>query len=99
MGKSWDSGTVKKCFDSSTVGQWSSEDDSETVQKSCDSETNLAGNTRNESASFSCFDMGTRPLFRVVDFLIYILDNRISRSIEANPCRFNFDYQIEPPNK
>ena len=47
-----------------TVGQWSSEDDSETVRKSCDSGTNLTGNTKNKSASLSCFDMGTRSLFR-----------------------------------
>ena len=99
MGKSWDSGTVKKCWDSKTVGQWSIEDDSETVRKSCDSETNLAGIPGINPQVFPSSTWERGHFFVFFDFLIYILDNRISRSFEANPCRFNFDNQKEPPNK
>ena len=37
--------------------------------------SSLAGNARNKSASFSCLDMGTRPLFVFFPFSNFELQN------------------------
>ena len=57
MGKSRNSETVKKCWDSRTVGQWSSENDSETVGRSWDSGT--MGKSWDSGTVKKCWDSRT----------------------------------------
>ena len=60
--------------------------------------SSLAKNITNKSASFSCFDMGTRPLFRIFS-TFQTLDYRISKNIQANPCGFILDNKKGPLSK
>ena len=59
--------------------------------------SSLVGNTRNKSASFSCLDMGMRPLFVFSTF--QTLDYRISKNVQANSCGFIPDNKKRPLNK